>query len=547
LTDDQMNKIVEFYRAWCAMNGRDLGNNENDVAAPVRGGLASVVAAVPALGGGGADHAAQVHDGGGGGGADPAVPVLDGDGGGGEAEIAEPSEAAVEIPSSPPPESDSSEPEAEVREELPKDTVSTERIGGTIQRAAAPAPPNGGRYHGSSFTSKFQRGLGIYNAVVSAGNLVNTRAKFGVMMDHYRHHHAGDNSTGPWDLRHSSGNYHQYTDWVAPIAGGSLNVLSGIGGLLGLGTGLRQTVRHVQNQKVGAHKADAAISSLDLISGVGKTASSIWSAVHNFSSIGKYAGLAKGAVGNATQAIPGLSIATGALDTGVGAWQAIRAGRSWSKINGALQQIRQPAAPGSAAPAPAPRQAWNRQTDQQKLEDIFKHGRSTQKINTLSGSLKATQGLLTAAAGGATLGGALPVAAGFQGLAAITGIVKTAFERGLKRRLHKRVVAEDLNINWDREIDDVRTMMQMYNKNYNMRDKYVRQIILQAHGSDQKTFQEAYGKIKTKRANYLMSIARDQRNRYNQAAATVVEAMGVHKVNGAFVQGAEKLLAEKLG
>lgn len=99
----------------------------------------------------------------------------------------------------------------------------------------------------------------------------------------------------------------------------------------------------------------------------------------------------------------------------------------------------------------------------------------------------------------------------------------------------------------------VMKMVHSYNNNYNMRDKYIREIILKAHGSGEAaTRTEAYKQIRLKRAAYLINTAEQSEDpkasaKYKKTAEMVISAMGVTKRGGRYANGAKALLAEKLG
>ena len=160
--------------------------------------------------------------------------------------------------------------------------------------------------------------------------------------------------------------------------------------------------------------------------------------------------------------------------------------------------------------------------------------------------MKAAAGSAQVAAGVATLAGGAPVAAAFQGAAAILSIAKVAFERGFKHHMRKKVVGTYYNINWSDEMNAVRAMIRTYNSSFNLRDKDVREIILKAHGSQDTTRTAAFKGINRKRAKFLIDTANNDGHVYQNVAGMVVEAMGIHKVGNSFTDGAIDLLAEKL-
>ena len=164
-------------------------------------------------------------------------------------------------------------------------------------------------------------------------------------------------------------------------------------------------------------------------------------------------------------------------------------------------------------------------------------------------------GALSATGGALTLGGVTGAAgAAISGINTGLGLIKSAFEMGYKRHMRKTVVASELNIDWDKEKDEVRLMIEAFNPDYHMRDHYIREIILRAHGSTESNWKDAYSKIKKDRAEYLMGIAvsNNPPHPYKQTAEQVIEALGVHKIddghgNKSFAAGSVKLLEEKLG
>lgn len=179
---------------------------------------------------------------------------------------------------------------------------------------------------------------------------------------------------------------------------------------------------------------------------------------------------------------------------------------------------------------------------------IMKQGQKTATFNMWSGGLKAISGGLTAASGIASLAGAAPVAAGIQGVAAVLNIARSIFEKVYKSKMRNSIVAEEFNIDWKNEMKYVYAMLKEKAPRFKVRDKDVRRVILKAHGSDAATRTAAYNTIKLNRAQYLINTATSKGNPFRKVADMVIEAMGVHKINGKdYAAGAAKLLAEKLG
>ncbi len=374
------------------------------------------------------------------------------------------------------------------------------------------------------------------NALVGANDIFKL-----ILMDNvHRYHHEPlvDNPEwyDYWDPAKSNGQYGWYTDAVAPAINGALGLYGSVTSALNTYALYEETKRKYHNQEIGGSWADTFFSGVDTFSALGKTAQGI-------------TGMAPTADASAAGAV--LNLITGTADMISGFGQFGRGARAWHHINQGMDMLGPMDDPD---PEKNPvRRDWNSLTEQEKLYLIFKQGRSMQKINTWSNFMKGLSGGLSFGAGVSTLVGAAPVAAGLQLGAAALNIVRVAFERGMKARLRHRVVAEHLGIDWGKEMDLVREMIKEFNPKYDMRDQFVREVILKAHGSTAATRTEAYEQIRHGRAKLLMDIANDYDHQYQVAAMKVVEAMGIHPVETdaqgrkKFAQGALDLLKEKMG
>ena len=400
-------------------------------------------------------------------------------------------------------------------------------------------------YHKPNSTVEgHRRRLGNADAVRNSGNLVNAGGKFGVLMDHDRRYGPMDGKDpktgkayGRWDLTHSKGDYSSYTEYVSPIASGLLGAYGGVTGAANAGISAYDTYRKHQNVAIGGSRMDAAQSGLDTVSALGSSASGLWSAAEGFASVGG----AAADLGGAAVGIPLLSMGTGLVSAVSGGIESERARRAGKKIDAASEQL-ESITGGAAAPAAAA----GKKSDQQQLEEAFEHTKMVTTLHHTSGALKAAAGSAQVAAGVATLAGGAPVAAAFQGAAAILSIAKIAFERGFKHHMRKKVVGTYYNINWHDEMNDVRDMIKVYNPHFNLRDKDVREIILKAHGSQDTTRTAAFKGINRKRAKFLIDTANSVGHEFQNVAGMVVEAMGIHRVGNSFTDGAIDLLAEKL-
>lgn len=423
-----------------------------------------------------------------------------------------------------------------------------------------------GRYRDQGDRWKNQkRHLGNASIAQNIGMGASAFGRQGVLLNNYKYHvhqSAKDNlpiwDESKWKLPTSgnpvkdsngnivsSGEFNPYVNYVAPIAGTALGAF-GVGtGIAGMVHGIHDTVRQRQNVAAGASRWDAAQSGLDAVAATSSTMSSAWGMAQSIGSIGH---AATSTFGDAAHAIPGLGIITGTASAASGTIQAIRGRKTRSELNAANRLLNFVELQQEVANSSSEAEDPNQLRDQDKLRMIMKQGHKTAVFNMWSGGLKAVSGGLTAASGIASLAGAAPVAAGIQGVTAVLNIARTIFERVYKSKMRNSIVAEEFNINWDKEMKVVRKMIEFYNPKFGIRDKDVRRVILKAHGSNDATRTAAYNTIKLNRAQYLINTATSKGNPFRKVADMVIEAMGVHKINGKdYAAGAAKLLAEKLG
>lgn len=567
--------LVKYYRAWCKLNGRDLGEkgNDND---PIRNALDAVRAhmAPPP-----APPSAPPP-------APPPVPLPrdghDGDGDDHEEVLAPPPipvERPRELEPNPePPEEDDRiihperDPSAIQRreEEIHRVRANVIQRAGLIdsiraayrRRHPLPADPwAAGVYHGGATSPN--RIWHTQNAAFARniGSIVNFGSRFGVLIDS-THYGQKTGSTGPWDLEHSKHDYGKWLNIGFPFMD---TALSGYGlgmNIVNFKRGWQNTSRARENQAAGASSADAWQSGIDTasqaVSGLGNAWKTLagFNKLHSLSSSYAGTGWAKGiagvhkfvSAGEPASILPWVGIFTGAASATTGTMQAIRGRMTRSELHDAERKMKNVAPdPNAAAPVPG------RKTDQQKLQDIMEQGHHIAKLNMWSGGLKAAAGGLSAAGSISTLCGAAPVAAGFQGAAAAVNMAKFIFERSYKYFARRKAVARELNIDWSEEKKDVNDMIHHFCPEMHVRDHWLREVILKAHGMNAVDQKDAYNQIKQQRAHYLMGLATgNPPSPYKEVAETVIEAMGVHKIENKqtgekrFAAGAEQLLAEKL-
>ncbi len=519
----RIDDMVKYYKAYRSLRGDDLG----EIQRPVIDGLVAVDAAVPELGGGpaAADHGAPDE------GANPPAPAAAGH------------DAPDEGANPPAPAAaDHDDHDEEANPAAPVINPANPGAPGAGPNPAIPAgaPPSGQYQKADDFVSKANKVIPVADAPRNTLVGLNDIFKLIVMGDFHDNGKLADDVKDPkwydhWNPAKAKEGYGWYTDKAVPATNVILGAYGALTSAFNAYAMWEETQRKYHNQDIGGRRRDTAVSALDTISSFGKTASSV---------VGMFPG------GNASALAAFLNMFTGAIDTGVGAGQFVQGAVDWSKVNEGMDEL----GPMDHKPEDEVlKRSWDSLTDQEKLYYSFKHGRSTQKINTWAGLMKGLSGLMSFGSGLSTVIGAAPVAAGLQLGAAAMNLARTAFLRGMNARLRKRVVAEHYGIDWDKEMKRVREMIWNYNPNFNMPDQFVREVILKAHGSTEATRTAAYKKIRSDRAEFLMSIARDPGRQYHHAAVTVVKAMGVNPVgtdtqgHEIFAPGAEKILEEKLG
>ena len=322
--------------------------------------------------------------------------------------------------------------------------------------------------------------------------------------------------------------------------GNSINSgASGLGlvsGALGVAAGINSMKRDIQNVGAGGEKKEIIGSGLDTLTSATSFVSGGLSAINNLAKIESLTKPLRSVAGlGGENLVPGLNIATGAGTAAAGIMQWGRGQKSINKIDKqveALNNLRD----GNG----------HLTKDQETMMNTFNQGRYKSEMNRTSGAWKALSGALTTGSGIATLAaGPLGPAIGLGlGLASLgASAVRFFYEKYKKWQMRKKVTAEDMNINWDEEMKNVRQMFP----NQELSDKEVRAIILKGKGFKEGTRTAALKSISLKRAKLLIHKAEGS-GPEAQMARNFIAAMGVHPRNGNYyANGAAKLLAEKLG
>ena len=326
-----------------------------------------------------------------------------------------------------------------------------------------------------------------------------------------------------------------YANVINPAVGGAAGLLGLVTGAAGLYTGFHDTKRNFKNVAAGGGRTDYINSGLDTLGSGSAMLAGGLTAMQNAGNIpvvgntlaaaGKFAG---------SDFVPGLNIATGGLTALTGAIQGIGGQRSINKIDKQIDELKKR--------RPKKKDA----EDQKKLMKIFRQGRRVAELRRTGGGIKFMGGGITAGTG---LGVALasgPIApltlAILAAVGTTTGIGKYIYDKKKKKNLRKDVTAEEMGINWDKEIKRVKTMF----RDENLSDKEARAVILKGHGFEEGTRTAAFKKINQNRAKTLMDTFK-KGGKIGELSQKVISALGVHRKKGRYAEGAEKLLAEKLG
>ena len=338
--------------------------------------------------------------------------------------------------------------------------------------------------------------------------------------------------------------------------------------------------KKMENASVGGSRWDSALSGFDAANSTVSAITSTWNTGLNTAKLIGGIGFAAGGgagwdhflsgVGSVASVsgryvVPGINIATGAVDIATGAAQWHRSRMAMKELDKSKNELRKMVPTARPVVDGADPQPVGQKKDQQKMKDIMKQGRRVAKLNKGSEIFKTAQGVTSFASAVTTITGAgAPVGAALTGVSATLSAAKFAFEHGYKRRIQKKALAKEYHIDWDQELKDVEAMIHEYNPNFDVMDKYKRAIILRAHGhGDDKTelgeltnLKSSFQAVTKKRAKYLMNTAKQEGTprgpaSYQEIAEKVILGMGIHKRGPigqeSFVDGAEELLAEKLG
>ena len=316
---------------------------------------------------------------------------------------------------------------------------------------------------------------------------------------------------------------------AATAISGGLGVLSG---LMGAYNGFTGMIRSLRNGKAGASKKDAAEGGMQMLAGLGTFGSGGASIAKLVSSSASTALKAGGSLQNL---VPGLSIATGGVNTLLGAAQAKRGRRQWKEINDEIDKI-------------VPEDGATELSDDQKMMlRTMRHGREVQKRNTALGATKALGGIFAITGGALSLGGVTSAAGlGFSGAGALVNGLGSIYGLWKNRRLRRNAIAEEYGGKSYKEV--LKNVKETVGNGKYMSDRNAWKIFMKSKQLGDASEDDLYENIRKRRAAHMLHMASSG----DTNAADFIKSMGINETgqtdegNSTFAKGALELLTEKL-
>ena len=380
---------------------------------------------------------------------------------------------------------------------------------------------------------------GVGNAAVNADPSTKT-AK--TVADYFKLAHTGVSSAAKFTDTHfaridksmlTKGPWGEIGSPIGSIFSGELGAISGA---MTAYTSGASAIRGIRNLKAGASKADVAEDALQALSGVGTVGSGLAQIIKPFGPAVPVADMMQ-AGGSLENLIPGLSIATGSINTLVGLSQSLRGGKKWYNIHKLIKE--------ESGRTPVTQKAKD---DQAKMLRTMRHGKEIQKRNTFLGISKLIGGGLTVAGGALSLGGATtPAGFGLTAAGALANGLGSIYGLWKNRRLRKNAIAEELGgMSYDQAVADVRKRLKGRHKFISRRNAW--KIFKESRGRADVDEDDLYADIRRRRAAHMLSMAKDN----NDTAIDFIRSMGIKETaqdvlgNPVLGEGALDLLTEKL-
>ena len=380
---------------------------------------------------------------------------------------------------------------------------------------------------------------GVGNTAVNADPSTKT-AK--TISDYFKLAHTGVSSAAKFTDTHfartdksmlTKGPWGEIGSPIGSIFSGELGAISGA---MTAYTSGASAIRGIRNLKAGASKADVAEDALQALSGVGTVGSGLAQIIKPFGPAVPVADMMQ-AGGRLENLIPGLSIATGSINTLVGLSQSLRGGKKWYNIHKLIKE--------ESGRTPVTQKAKD---DQAKMLRTMRHGNEIQKRNTFLGISKLIGGGLTVAGGALSLGGATaPVGFGLTAAGALANGLGSIYGLWKNRRLRKNAIAEELGgMSYNQAVADVRKRLKGRHKFISKRNAW--KIFMESRGRADVDEDDLYADIRRRRAAHMLKMAKEN----NDTAIDFIRSMGIKETaqdvlgNPVFAEGALDLLTEKL-
>ena len=242
-------------------------------------------------------------------------------------------------------------------------------------------------------------------------------------------------------------------------------------------------------------------------------------------SLAAYAGgLANPGIG---AAIPGLTIASGAVNTIAGITQTAGAGVTRKNMTASIKELDEREKEGGLS------------EDQKRMRKAFKQAHGVAKADQAEGIMKTVAGGLQTAGGAMMTTGAGLI----PGTAAVIGAALLDFAGG-KVGKSKRASVGNQSLEEETDFTKQREIVKRRFKNLHLSDREAEDLVLHSMGVHSGDKKEAVQRMTMNRAFSLTKAANNEQDENHEIALKGLRGMGLKKVNGKFsLQG----VAEKLG
>ena len=298
-------------------------------------------------------------------------------------------------------------------------------------------------------------------------------------------------------------------------------VLGAIGAGLGGIAGMLDFVENAGKANNAAKVGDTNTAATAGLNSIGTAAST----TSDVLSLAAYAGgLANPGIG---AAIPGLTIASGAVNTIAGITQTAGAGVTRKNMTASIKELDEREKEGGLS------------EDQKRMRKAFKQAHGVAKADQAEGIMKTVAGGLQTAGGAMMTTGAGLI----PGTAAVIGAALLDFAGG-KVGKSKRASVGNQSLEEETDFTKQREIVKRRFKNLHLSDREAEDLVLHSMGVHSGDKKEAVQRMTMNRAFSLTKAANNEQDENHEIALKGLRGMGLKKVNGKFsLQG----VAEKLG